>query len=92
MVLLISYDLNGRERPASYLAVKRAIETHSIASRKPLYSQWWVQTQRSATYWTDLLAPALDSDDRLFVCRVRVGEYEGMLTDADWKWLRTRVR
>lgn len=91
MVLLISFDLNGRERPSSYTAVKRVIEQNATASRKPLYSQWWVQTSRSAEWWTDTLGAVLDSNDRLFVCRIRAGEYQGMLTDADWRWLEERA-
>jgi hypothetical protein len=44
MVLLISYDLNGRERPSSYTKVKNYIEQHATSSIRPLYSQWFVET------------------------------------------------
>lgn len=42
MVLLISYDLNGKERPSSYADVKGFIEANAISWARPLYSQWFV--------------------------------------------------
>lgn len=91
MVLLISYDLNGKERPASYARVRLAIERRASASHKLLYSQWWVQTQQSPEWWVDQLQPHLDSDDRLFVCRVDPRGYQGLLTSTDWNWLETHL-
>jgi hypothetical protein len=44
VVLLVSYDLNGRERPSSYSAVRQVIEPNAIDYRRPLYSQWFVET------------------------------------------------
>lgn len=72
MVLLISYDLNGHECPSCYGAVRRLIESRATASRRPLYSQWWVETNDSGV-------PVHHSD------------YEGLLSDADWKWLEARL-
>jgi hypothetical protein len=55
MVLLISYDLVGAERPSSYAAVKNYIEKHADSSRRPLYSQWFVETGYSPRAWVDAL-------------------------------------
>lgn len=71
MVHLISYDLNRHERPASYAAVRKVIERHSIDWRKPLYSQWFVHTNDSVQTWTDRLLQVMDGDDKLFVIQVQ---------------------
>jgi hypothetical protein len=91
MVLLISYDLNGHERPASYVAVKKAIEEGAIDFRRPLYSQWLVETEGSPSDWQQHLLKAMDANDRLFVCQVVRG-YEGWLDKEIWTWLSARVR
>lgn len=91
MVLLISYDLNGHERPSSYQAVRRLIESRARSSWRPLYSQWWVETSESPMAWVDSLQPHLDANDRLFVVPVRPNDYQGLLTHEDWKWLEARL-
>lgn len=92
MVLLISYDLRGRERPSSYEAVKDYIEKHADSSLRPLYSQWFVETESSPQAWVDALKKnnLVDANDRLFVCEVR-RPYQGLLSDDDWAWLRARI-
>jgi hypothetical protein len=39
MVLLISYDLNGHERPSAYADIRRVIEREATDFRRALYSQ-----------------------------------------------------
>lgn len=92
MVLLISYDLKGRERPSSYTAVKNYIEQHSISWRRPLYSQWFVETDYLPQAWVDALRTnnLIDANDRLLICTVRQ-PYQGWLDEADWVWLNARV-
>jgi hypothetical protein len=90
MVHLISYDLNGHERPSSYERVRKLIEAKSIDWRRPLYSQWLVQTNESPDNWVDALTPAFDSGDKLLVCQIR-HPYEGWLPQDVWKWLNARV-
>lgn len=90
MVLLISYDLNGHERPEAYEAVKDAITTNATAYIRPLYSQWFVQTDESVDTWVDRLQAVTDRSDRLFVVKVQ-RPYQGLLTDKQWEWLRERV-
>lgn len=91
MVLLISYDLNGRERPSEYVAVKSAIERNAISYRKPLYSQWLVETNYSPDQWADMLLAVMDVGDRLLIVEVR-WPYQGWLSDALWTWLDARTR
>jgi hypothetical protein len=90
MVLLISYDLNGHERPEAYEAVKDVITNNATAYIKPLYSQWFVQTDESVGTWVDWLKEVTDRNDRLFVLKVQ-RPYQGLLTDKQWEWLRERI-
>lgn len=53
MILLVSYDLNGHERPSAYTAVRDRIESHAISAKKPLYSQWLIETHDSPAQWRD---------------------------------------
>lgn len=90
MILLISYDLNGRERPAAYETVKKAIESNSISSRRPLYSQWLVETTESPDTWSTRLKGVTDSNDSWFIVRVQ-RPYQGWLNQDIWDWLNPRV-
>ena len=90
MVHMISYDLNGRERPSSYTKVKEVIERKAIDSRRPLYSQWFVQTNDSPQGWVDALKGVVDGNDRLLVCQVR-RPYQGLLDPKIWDWLNPRI-
>lgn len=89
-VLLISYDLRGRERPAAYDAVRDAIEQHAISYRRPLYSQWLVETGEEVNVWSDRLAQVADAGDSWLVMRV-LTPYQGWLPGEVWDWLRERV-
>ncbi|MET0602090.1 MAG: hypothetical protein ABW167_08895 [Baekduia sp.] len=92
MVLLISYDLNGRERPSSYQKVKAFIEKNAQSSIRPLYSQWLVETTASPDAWTDAMLDAgiIDSNDRLFICEA-AQPAQGWLDEGEWAWLRARM-
>jgi hypothetical protein len=92
MVLLISYDLNGHERPSSYTKVKNYIEEHARASIRPLYSQWFLDTSYSVGAWVKALRDngLIDGNDRLFVCQIHK-PYQGSLTQEQWAWLNARI-
>jgi hypothetical protein len=89
MVLLISYDLNRGERPASYEAVRTMIEQHSISWAKPLYSQWFVETNESPDAWDARMRTVTDPDDRWFICEVTRNR-QGWLSRKVWDWLNAR--
>jgi hypothetical protein len=93
MVLLISYDLNGHERPSSYAAVKKYIEEHATSSVRPLYSQWFVETGSGPDEWAAALREnnLIDSTDRLFICEVHRPYQGNLLTDPTWNWLNARI-
>jgi hypothetical protein len=92
MVLLISYDLNGHERPSAYAAVKQAIESGAGAGnfKKILYSQWLVDTTDSCDTWSDRIQKVADSNDRWLVMKV-TPNYQGWLSKEIWDWLRARL-
>ncbi|WP_338865554.1 hypothetical protein [Myxococcus stipitatus] len=91
MLLLISYDLNGYERPSAYAAVKQFIERNAISYRRPLYSQWLVETANDWNWWQAQLLKIMDSNDRLFICRVFSGTYQGYLDQDIWPWASARM-
>lgn len=92
MVLLISYDLNQGEPPMSYARIAEYIRQRSISSRKPLESQWLVETDESPRDWTESLRSSglIDEDDHLFVLQVRQ-PYWGVLDPEIWRWMETRL-
>ena len=92
MVLMVSYDLNGRERPSSYEAVKAYLEKYSISWARPLYSQWFIETTSSPEAWVTALRDneLIDSGDCLFICQVR-RPYQGWLSEEVWSWLNPRI-
>jgi hypothetical protein len=90
MVLLISYDLNSHERPSSYESVRAVIARYAASARKPLYSQWLVETEDDPQLWSDRIRAVADSDDGWFVVRVQ-RPYQGWLPREIWDWLGARV-
>jgi hypothetical protein len=90
MVLLISYDLMGHERPSAYSTVEKAIEKGATDFRRPLYSQWLVETESSPMEWQKYLLGVMDENDRLFICRV-TSSNGGYLNKEIWQWLNARV-
>ncbi|MDX6652050.1 MAG: hypothetical protein QOJ38_831 [Solirubrobacterales bacterium] len=92
MVLLISYDLSGLERPSSYTKVKNYIEKHASAFIRPLYSQWFVETSSAPQQWVDALRSnsLIDANDKLFICKV-TRPYQGWLTEQQWQWLNAHI-
>jgi hypothetical protein len=89
MVLLVTYDLNkNKDYPALYQAIKNLGEW---VKDPDLDSVWFVSTSLSATDASAKLTPHMDSDDRLFVSRIRTGEYEGWLHRDLWTWISSRA-
>lgn len=89
-VLLISYDLNRGERPSSYAAVRDMIQRQAISWAKPLYSQWFVETNDTPDTWATRMRGVTDPDDFFFICRI-ARPYQGWLTQEVWDWLNPRV-
>ncbi len=90
MVLLISYDLNDHERAEAYEDVARLVHAHAISYRKPLYSQWFVETHESCEAWNDKMKTVTDANDNWFIARIGA-ERQGWLSEEIWRWLRDHV-
>lgn len=90
MVLLISYDLNGYERPKAYEDVANMIEKHATSTKRPLYSQWFVETTSSVDTWHQRMKEVTDNNDNWFIVKVTT-PYAGWLNKSIWPWLKERV-
>lgn len=87
MILLISYDLKGRERPDAYKAVKDMIEEKSLDSKRALYSQWFVETNSTVQTWHERMQAVTDDDDSWFINEV-TRPRQGWLNKDVWEWLK----
>jgi hypothetical protein len=90
MVLMISYDLNRHERPSAYQEVHDVIKRRAVSYRRPLYSQWFVETNYSRDDWSAAIRAVIDEDDSLLVVQVR-WPYQGWLAKEIWTWLNARA-
>lgn len=91
MVILISYDLNGHERPGAYAAVEKMIKDNSMSCIKPLYSQWFADTADSVETWSTRMKKVTDDNDRWFIVRVTPGNHSGWLNSEDVRWLNSHL-
>lgn len=89
-VLLLSYDLKGHERPSAYEDVKEMVERYAISSKKPLYSQWFIETPDSVDTWHERMRDVADTDDNWFIVQV-TRPRQGWLASSTWTWLRERT-
>lgn len=88
-VLMISYDLKGKERPEAYNDVKEMIEEEAISCMRPLFSQWFVETEESVQTWHERMKAVTDKDDNWFILRVTKPR-KGWLAKGVWTWLKER--
>lgn len=91
MILLISYDLIGNERPKDYSRLIAAIEKHAGTGNyvRALYSQWFVDTNKTITEWNEIVKTATDSND----CRVIIRLYDkptGRYSSSAVDWINTK--
>ena len=90
-VYVVTWNLN-RER-ANYDAARKAFVDHldryeNIADR--LDSTRWVKTDLTAHQLSKDLQSKMDSNDRLFVCKVNATQRAGWLSKKVWEWLQAR--
>lgn len=89
-VLMISYDLNGHERPSAYAAVRDMIKENAVSSMRPLYSQWFVETNDSVQVWHERMKSVADTNDYWFINQV-TNPKQGWLAKDVWEWLNARM-
>jgi len=91
MIYLISYDLDHHARPAAYAAVEKAIKDNASSWAKPLYSQWFVDSQESINTWQNRIkSVASSNDDYWLILQVREPK-QGWLPKEVWDWLNVRT-
>jgi hypothetical protein len=90
MVLLISYDLDHHARPSQYAAVEKMLKENSTSWAKPLYSQWFIETNESADTWSNRMKTVTDSNDYWLIVPVK-RPYQGWLKQEVWNWLNARI-
>jgi len=92
MILLLSYDLNQHESPDEYQRLIKAIIDTAGEGKyaKALYSQWFVDTNLSITYWNTIMRDATDNNDSRMIIKLTerpTGRYNRSAMD----WLKQRL-
>lgn len=92
-VYVVTWDLN-KEKP-NYAQARGAfmklIGEFENLKDTGLDSVCFLSTGFDQNQIVDHLGQGLDDNDRLFVSRLRVGEYQGWLNEGDWAWIHARV-
>ncbi|WP_309896552.1 hypothetical protein [Archangium sp.] len=79
--LMLPYTPEKREPAKVYDDLETFIEKYATEARRPLKSQWFVETEKPLSWWTTELMKILDENDRLFVCRI----FPNSMPDPDKK-------
>lgn len=92
MILLISYDLNGREPADEYHRLAQAIKKHAGEGNyaKALLSEWFVDTNLSASEWDQIVVNATDSNDCRMIVEVTESPVGRYFSDAV-EWINSRL-
>jgi hypothetical protein len=92
MILLISYDLLGHERPSAYEAIEKAILDNVGRGNyiKPLFSQYLVDTTENTTQWSKIIKGVTDNDDCWLITRV-TSDYAGTFSSKAVNWLKEHI-
>ena len=90
MVLLVSYDLNNHERPASYQAVHDVIKGNAVSFKHPCTRSGSWKHRLILRRGRYLIGSVADEDDTWFVLRV-MRPYQGWLPSDVWEWLKERI-
>lgn len=76
---------------AARTAFIKHLERHANTGDPGLESVRWIRSSLSADQLTDDLMQKLDKNDRLFVSKLRQGEYQGLVKPSVWDWIRPKV-
>lgn len=85
-LVLISHDAPA-ERTED---LARLVADHAQEWRRPMATQWLVETEEDVDVWARRLAAVLGPDDQLLVTEVR-RPIQGWLTSDLWEWVNERV-
>lgn len=93
MIYIVTWDLNNEK--SNYGAARARfiarLERFEHIKDPGLDSVWFVSTAWAVNQISDDLQQALDSNDRLFVSKLRTGEHQGWLSKTVWDWINPRL-
>ncbi len=86
---LIAYDLKSPGQ--NYSNVIQAIKDSSICWCTYWKSSYLIKSNLSADQITDKVKPYLDSNDRFFVAEASTTNYQGWLSEKEWKFIKENI-
>lgn len=92
-VFIVTWNLN-RERSNYDQARKnflKQLDTYENIADPGLESVRFVSCNQSADQVNSTLQKQMDSNDRLFVSKLRSGEHQGWLAKDVWDWINKRL-
>lgn len=89
-VLLLSYDLPADGGGAPYESIEAMIRESARSAVRPLYSQWFVETDEHPQVWHERMEGITGGRGRWFICPV-VRPFQGRLAVDVNEWLNARV-
>jgi hypothetical protein len=92
-VYAVTWDLNreGSGYSAARAAFVQHLERFDHIKDPGLDSVRFIATTMSPDEVDIYLRQKLDTNDRLFVSRVRTGEHQGWLAKNVWNWINARI-
>ena len=89
MVYLVTYDLNKEGQ--RYKDLYELLKKLTYIRDQGLDSVWFISSNLSVQQLTDHIRTVLDNNDRLFVAKLNLHEYNGWMHEDIWEWIRTRL-
>lgn len=86
---LITYDLKSPGQ--NYSDVIQAIKDSSISWCTYWKSSYLIKSNLSADQITDKVKLYLDSNDRFFVAEASTTNYQGWLSEKEWKFIKENI-
>lgn len=92
-VYMVTWNLNKEH--ANYTAARTAfikqLDSYSNKADSGLESVRFLQTDQTADQVSNFLCQNLDSNDRLLVSKMNVGQNQGWLLNETWEWINSRL-
>lgn len=88
MLVLISYDLKQPDR--DYSVLYEAIKSTGKAWWHYLESVWIVDTAQDPEACYNMIKPAMDDNDFLFIVEITEMKNQGWLPSKAWEWIKAR--
>jgi hypothetical protein len=88
MVYLVTYDLNGEK---NYTKLYEALRRYEYIRDPGLDSVWFISTKKTLLELRDDIWAHMDRNDKLFVTRLELNQYNGWMHKDLWPWIRSRL-